>query len=130
MKRCCIATQMLGLTNYSHWTHARGLRHCLQSQTLGSKPQKSLMLLALKRLNTFIHVGATELLETSISSLADTLGLRMQGRAYQVLIMCHSRHWLRNMHQLSPCQALQMQTLRISAAGMRSSRCPCCSVCC
>ncbi|KAK9805930.1 hypothetical protein WJX73_005869 [Symbiochloris irregularis] len=77
--------QILGLTNYSHWTHAKGLRHCLQSQAPGSKARKSLMSLALKRLNTFVHVGATELLDTSIASLADTLGLRMQGRAYQTV---------------------------------------------
>ena len=72
------------MTNYSRWEHASSLRGCLKGAAARTTQQK-LLDLALQRLGTFAHVGVTEMMEESVGSLAAILGMRMEGRSWQVL---------------------------------------------
>ena len=74
--------QVLGLTNYSRWGHAKGIRACVTAADRGARQR--LLDLARKKLGRFVHVGVTEMLEQSIASLAATLSLRMNGPSWQV----------------------------------------------
>ena len=73
---------MLGLTNYSQWDLAKGMRSCVTTADAGMK--QKLVDLAKQRISNFAHVGVTEMLEESITSLAAILGLHMGGPAWQV----------------------------------------------
>ena len=61
-------SQVLGITNYSHWKLAGPVRQCLH----GEPPpiQQLLLSLALKELRRFLHVGVMEMLDESIEALA------------------------------------------------------------
>lgn len=72
--------QLLGLTNYSRWEHAKELRQCLFSDT---QAKKQLVQIAKDRLTTMLHVGITEDLDRSIASLAAAVGADMDGRAWK-----------------------------------------------
>ena len=75
------AAQVLGLTNYSRWQDAGAVRACLaDSPALGQK----LLPLALASLRKFAHVGCTEQLVASIQSLAATMGMHLDGPAWEV----------------------------------------------
>ncbi|KIY96433.1 hypothetical protein MNEG_11528 [Monoraphidium neglectum] len=74
------AFQVLGLTNYSHWPKAEQLRHCARSNPAVADELKAF---ALQRLRTFSHVGTTDQLFPSVESCAASLGLPLDGHAYQ-----------------------------------------------
>jgi len=59
---------VLGLTNYSHWTEAAPVRHCLHQES--SLTQQLLSSLALKQLQQFVHVGVMDMLDESVEALA------------------------------------------------------------
>ena len=83
---CCEGTrsaQVLGLTNYSRWSDAGAVRACMaESQALA----ESLLPAAIASLQKFVHVGVTEQLEASIQSLAATLGMQLDGPAWEVCL--------------------------------------------
>jgi hypothetical protein len=69
------------VTNYTHWRDADRLRACAASS---AHAQAQVQRLALRRLETFAHVGLMEDLENSILSLAALMGLKMRGPAWKV----------------------------------------------
>lgn len=71
--------QVLGLTNYSHWEGAPQLRSCmLQHADIGQE----LLNFALRRIEKFTHVGATDRLFESVESAAASLNMPLDGLAY------------------------------------------------
>lgn len=66
-------SQVLGITNYSHWNLAGPVRQCLHDAA-PSNTQQVLLSLALKRLRRFVHVGIMEMLDESIEAFAVCLG--------------------------------------------------------
>ncbi|KAL4420062.1 hypothetical protein ABPG77_004327 [Micractinium sp. CCAP 211/92] len=72
--------QVLGLTNYSYWPVAEQLRHCVRSSWVA---REMLLALATKRLKRMAHVGLTERLDESVTSMAADLGLDFSGPAYK-----------------------------------------------
>ena len=73
--------QVLGLTNYSRWQDAAAVRTCMAaSPAVGQQ----LLPLAVSSLRKFVHVGVTERLYDSIQSLAATMGMRLDGSAWEV----------------------------------------------
>ena len=73
--------QVLGLTNYSRWPGAADLRRCLHASPAA---QELLLDAALTRLETFVHVGLFDRLFDSITSLAATLGMPLEGPSWEV----------------------------------------------
>lgn len=70
---------MLGLTNYSHWQGASQLRSCMLQDSAISQ---ELLDFALKRIEKFTHVGATDRLFESVESAAAALNMPLDGPAY------------------------------------------------
>ncbi|WIA33262.1 hypothetical protein OEZ86_006403 [Tetradesmus obliquus] len=71
--------QVLGLTNYSHWQGASQLRSCMLQDSAISQ---ELLDFALKRIQKFTHVGATDRLFESVESAAAALNMLLDGPAY------------------------------------------------
>ncbi|KAF8067374.1 hypothetical protein HT031_002422 [Scenedesmus sp. PABB004] len=71
--------QVLGLTNYSHWDKAAELRGCLLADKAIAD---ELLDFALRRIERFAHVGATDKLFESVESAAASLGMPLDGPAY------------------------------------------------
>ncbi|KAI8476623.1 MAG: hypothetical protein J3K34DRAFT_463899 [Monoraphidium minutum] len=75
------ALQVLGLTNYSHWDGAAGLRACAGTDQATAK---ALLKIAKARLRTLSHVGTAERLQDSVEACAASLGLDLGGAAYRL----------------------------------------------
>jgi hypothetical protein len=76
---------VLGLTNYSHWQGASQLRSCmLKDAAIGQE----LLDFALKRIEKFTHVGATDKLFESVESAAASLNMPLDGPAYGAGEVC------------------------------------------
>ena len=76
-----LSVQVLGLTAYSQWQGATELRQCLP----GSPEARTILQdLALERLENFVHVGVSERLEESISSLAAALEIDIEASSWAV----------------------------------------------
>jgi hypothetical protein len=74
-----LSPQVLGLTNYSHWQGAAQLRSCIvKDAAIGQE----LLDFALKRIEKFTHVGATDKLFESVESAAASLNMPLDGPAY------------------------------------------------
>ena len=73
---------MLGLTNYSSWPGTAVLRECL---AFSKGARKLLLDVALQRLDRFVHVGVFDRLEESVTSLAATLNMDLDGSSWQVI---------------------------------------------
>ncbi len=72
-------SQVLGLSNYSHWSGAATLRQCAQSDP---RTASELLGFARKRLERFAHVGITDMIDLSVESCAASLDMDMDGPAY------------------------------------------------
>ena len=59
--------QVLGITNYSHWSDAGELRACMWG---GERVRSQLLDVALARINKFVHVGSTGRLMDSVAAAA------------------------------------------------------------
>jgi hypothetical protein len=73
------ALQVLGLTNYSHWTPAPQLRACLFGRP---DVARELLGVAEQRLARFTHVGSTGRLKESVEAAAAALGAPLLGTAF------------------------------------------------
>lgn len=72
--------QLLGLTNNSYWPGAAALRRCFFDDPSIQRP---LLDIAKRRLrHAVLHVGLTEQLSDSVSSLAAALGISLDSPAY------------------------------------------------
>lgn len=71
--------QVLGLTNYSHWQGAAGLRACMSRDAAVAD---ELLAFALRRIERFTHVGATDKLVHSVEAAAASLSMALDGPAY------------------------------------------------
>eukprot|EP00775_Hariotina_reticulata_P011472 gene11472-11616_t len=74
-----LGVKVLGLTNYSHWDKAADMRKCM----LGDKAiADELLDFALKRIESFTHVGTTNKLYDSVESAAASLAMPLDGLPY------------------------------------------------
>lgn len=72
--------QVLGLTNYSHWGDAAEMRRCMEHDDYASS---HMLEVAQRRLEDFIHVGATNKLKDSVASAAAALHFSLNhGQAF------------------------------------------------
>ena len=83
---------MLGATNYSHWRQeAAGLRQCLWQRP---ETQAPLLATAAARLATFWHVGLTDMLSESVTSLSvRRAGCRLHRGFFLLLAPCTGACW-------------------------------------
>ena len=61
----CPTSQVLGITNYSHWGDAGDMRSCVwQSNSV----REHMLEIGINRINKFMHVGVTNRLSDSVAA--------------------------------------------------------------